>query len=369
MTNHLQSLVKDGFSLPRNDGRRYDIRDLALLSLRIALKAFSRTYLCMKRSIHAFDPASNLPDDVMDSHGLEYSEAAAETIVHFQHFAELVCKEILRQKHELIATDASSDPVVLDKLLSGEPLTADEEGKPKSIEFSATLHRIDALLKAHRLDASKYSFLLKYRPFLEQLNTLRNRTWHRGRFILRYPALDQLITQYALPFTSAVLALPDYVGTERIWKHYPLASGIEPLKILEESEGAPYNVGKIAFFKELTRAAYENEIRGTGASGQLKSITDHFDRRVIRRAVAVAESETESEHADIHTCPVCGLNTLLAFYSTEAEGFDAHEGTYDNVWHYTYEVLCVQCSFSIDCHLDNPRVYGVNIPNFWTGNK
>jgi hypothetical protein len=83
MADELHLLVEDGFTLPHKDGLQQEIRDLALLSLRIALKAFSRTYQCVKYSIHSFDPANGPPDDGMDSylHGPEYSEAAAETII------------------------------------------------------------------------------------------------------------------------------------------------------------------------------------------------------------------------------------------------------------------------------------------------
>ena len=86
------------------------------------------------------------------------------------------------------------------------------------------------------------------------------------------------------------------------------------------------------------------------------------------RAEQIANSETENV-ADVRTCPVCGVNSLVIYDEIEVEGEDLYEATYDRAWRYTWEVLCMYCTFEVYHHLENPRDYGIDIDDFWFGEE
>lgn len=146
-------LVNNGFRL---DMRGNVLADFAMLSLNIALKAFFSTYNNMKYGIHYFDGATHPDQDTIDfNHPLSYCRACAESIVHFQHFAELVCKEFLRKDHPLLAVDALSKHVIFHKLLKGERVTSEEHEGLKSIEFSEALERVSKLISEGRIGGGR----------------------------------------------------------------------------------------------------------------------------------------------------------------------------------------------------------------------
>lgn len=119
----LGDLVKDGFTLkePRftldeladsaagkpTKPRDPPITRLALASLRLSIEAWLGTVGNVDYQLVAYERIKDFPDYM---HSWDYSVAQSEAVVHFQHFAELVCKDLLRSEHELLATVASEDP-------------------------------------------------------------------------------------------------------------------------------------------------------------------------------------------------------------------------------------------------------------------
>lgn len=104
----INNIAINGFSLPE---RGRTLKGLALLSLKIALKAFFSTYQSMKYTLHIFNTKNIENQETIDfNHSSSYCEACAEAVVHFQHFVELVCKDFLRAEHDLLAMDASPHP-------------------------------------------------------------------------------------------------------------------------------------------------------------------------------------------------------------------------------------------------------------------
>ena len=256
----INKIANNGFTLPERGGA---VKGLALLSLKIALKSFFSTYQTMKYRLGIFD-TKNIEDQEIDfNHSSSYCEVCTEVVVHFQHFAELVCKDFLRADHDLLAVDASDRPVVLHKLLKGDPVSSTDLEGLKSIESWVTLQRLCKLIKARRVGSDQFDFVLQARQWLQKLNKLRNRLWHRGIFILRYPALDNLVGEYVLPFVENVVALPEYSGLQGLWKYKNLRCGIDPIEFIKkEFRNGKYELGKIAYLKELGRAAYENPLSG-----------------------------------------------------------------------------------------------------------
>jgi len=355
---NIAQLVTSGFTLP---GRGGTLTDLALLSLNVALKAYFSTYNLMKYSLHLFDSGVKNDQATIDfHHPTSYCLACSETIVHFQHFAELVCKEFLRQDHPLLAVDASSRPVVFHKLLKGEPVPPDDHEELKSIEFSEALDRLSKLIDEGRIGGGQLDFVLQAKEVLQKLNILRNRLWHRGIFILRYPALDELVGAFLLPFMRRIVSMPEYRDLDRFWKYKALACGVDPLdEIITELGTDQYDLGKVAFLKELGRAAYQNPIVDVPNVG-------FFTREIRRRAERAASAELgEANISDVLSCPVCGVGSLIVYDDVETEGEDPSTGTYMKAFRYTLQVKCLCCSFEINNHLKNPSEYGFPMEDYW----
>lgn len=355
-------IVQDGFLLREV---RDNLKDVALLSLRVALRAYFSTYEAMSYALHLFDPGRQEDQSVVDfNHSTAYCEASTEAILHFQHFIELFCKDVLRADHPLLAADASSDAVLLHRLLHQEQLQDDEMKNLRSLEFSDSLRRLTALIHDGRIDQNTYGFVYDSRLWLDQLNVLRNRAWHRGAFVLRYPSLDQLVGRFILPFVTRVTALPAFQGKEGFWRYRSLACKVDPVTEIMKAIGEdPIDTGKVAFFKELGRAAYENPYHESG-------FAKHFNNEIRGRAERAAQAELgDANISDVRECPVCGSKCLVVYDDIEGEGEDPADGTYDKAWRYTWQVQCRVCSFLINNHLKNPSAYGLTIADYWVAEK
>src|SRR5216684_8127533 len=117
----IKDLKKAGFKL----NEWSPLADLALLSLRIGLRSYFETYAAMRTFIHWAIEGTEPPEGTA-SHTVRYIGAAAETIVHLQHFFELTFKEYLRTRHCLLAVDLSKKPVLLDRILQNETVSVQE---------------------------------------------------------------------------------------------------------------------------------------------------------------------------------------------------------------------------------------------------
>lgn len=101
--NNIKQISSDGFGI---DSLERSIVSFASISLRTAIRAYFSTF---KSTRHYFNvlinPDANSKEEQKEidwQYNTDYIEQYAETIVHFQHFIELVCKEILRKEHELL---------------------------------------------------------------------------------------------------------------------------------------------------------------------------------------------------------------------------------------------------------------------------
>ncbi len=359
--NTVNQFTTDGFSFAQPGS---DITELALLSLKIALESYFSTYSSVKYSIAQIDNSVDLGQDQIDwLHNSQYRQLYAETIVHFQHFAELVCKDLLRGEHILLSVDASNRPVLFHKLLKGEEITSSDWEDLKSIEFSEALERIQRLNAARRLP-SVLGFFTQYNHCLKSLNLLRNRIWHRGTYVLRYIALDRFITGCILPFVFDVMNLPNYVHKVSLWKYKTLSCGIDPLvDLVTDARSGSYNLGKAAFLKELARAAYHNPILFVPETGFGRSSLLQENARVQHQAEQAAKAAISNGNAyDIRICPVCGLHSLVLYSDTEIEGDPSEPNL---IWSHTYAGECLCCSFSVNKSLQNPRNYGLDHDDYW----
>lgn len=207
-------------------------------------------------------------------------------------------------------------------------------------------------------------FIVQAKEWLNNLNVLRNRLWHRGVFILRYPALDELVGKFVLPFVRGIINLEEYSELERFWKYRNLHCGIDPIEeIIREFEGNNFDIGKVAFLKELGRAAYENPIVNDPNF-------DFLNRQHRERAERIASAELGGPNiSDVLSCPVCGIESLVVYDDVETEGEDPLTGTYLRAFRYTWQVKCMCCTFEINNHLKNPSEYGFAVEDYWHGEQ
>ena len=358
MASSVEKIAEDGFSLV---DRNHKLKNLAMLSLKIALQAYFSTYRSMGHFLHLFGSKKkqHTQATIDHNHTYEYCQYCAETIIHFQHFAELVCKDFLRAEHPLLAIDASRRPVILHKLLKKKAVSERDLEGVHTVEFSETLNRLCALIKDRKLGAGRLDFIVSARPFLSKLNVLRNREWHRGAFILRYPALDKLVAEHMLPFVVQVTSLKEYASLSYFWKYKKLSRGMDPIQeIIATCKRGRLNIGKVALLKELGRAAYDNPLHNN-------PITEYFDKKHKKRAKHLADLEMQAGGADVKECPVCGVESLVVFDDVEYDDPDEESGRWNRAVRYTYEVKCMCCTFEIDNHLKNPKKYGLALDDYW----
>jgi len=360
----LDSLIDQGFNISESGRGELTI---AFLSLRIAIKSWFSTYRSFVLNINWVDPSpefkkiiseTEIYNQKLRSHSTSYFEAYSEIIIHFHHFVELVLKDILRQEHELFVSDASKKPIILHKLLKGEKISDDEIAQLKSIEFSETKFRIEEILKENRIDTKKFGFILDNIFVLECLNRLRNRLLHRGTFVLPYNELDQLVGAYILPFISQLVSLPEYNKFDSLWKYQELKCGIDPITIIIQSFfSEKYDLRKIAFLKELGRAAYMKPIE------KKIPIFVRDDRQRAERIAALEREKRIDEIYDVKTCPVCGCNSLMVYYDIDSESSDPEDP--GMVWLEAHSVQCLCCTFEINDDLKNPSTYKFPIEDYW----
>ncbi|PDW05107.1 hypothetical protein [Candidatus Viridilinea mediisalina] len=359
--NTVNQLTDDGFSFAQPGS---DITELALLSLKIALESYFFTYSSVKFTISQLENPVDLDQDQIDRlHNSKYRQLYAETIVHFQHFAELASKDLLRSEHALLIVEATNFPVILHKLLKGEEITPSEWENLKSVEFSETLDRIRKLNADARLPPT-FSLFAQYDHSLKRLNNLRNRIWHRGTYVLRYKALDRFITGCILPFIVDVTNLPNYASRTNLWKYKALSCGIDPLtELIAHTQNGDYTLGKVAFLKELARAAYRNPIRPVPERGFGRSAI--VEGNSLAKQRARKDAEAIARQGDAHAlrpCPVCGVESLVLYSEVEIEGDSMAP---EAIWSFTNAAVCTCCSFSVDNAIQNPRAYGFDIDDYW----
>jgi len=358
--NSLDSICRDGANIDSFEGA---VAGFAFQSLRLGLRAFFSTYREMKYSLHLFEKSHSDKEKDLNT-GLRFFDLSAEVVLHFHHFVELIMKDLLRSEHPLLADRGSGDAVVLKKLLSNEPLSPEEETGVMSIEYREAYKRLMRLIDSGKMSSAcdlKFFAESSTRSFLDKINFLRNRIWHRGTYLLRYDALDQFVCLYFLPLLSRIVCLDRYSNKEHRWKYGKLACGFDPLEFLEH-ECIDYNPGKVAFAKELALAAYENPLMGKDG------LTGWFDDEISSRAIAAAHSEKYNV-GRFTDCPVCGIKSLVVYDDVEVVGEDPVTGQYDRAFRYTWQVKCHCCSFEINHHLENGSQYGIPVEDYWEGEE
>ncbi|TAE55676.1 MAG: hypothetical protein EAZ87_19860 [Nostocales cyanobacterium] len=360
--NNLKNITSNGFNIEETSDKNVD---LAFLSLKIALKAYFSTYNCYFGEIYRITRDKDLPDnfkycDVLGELILsKYCEAYTECIIHFHHFAELVLKDFLRNENPLFLVSKSNEKdIVLKHKVNKNLLSFEDEKDLKTITFSESLTTLISLIENTTDNYYKnISFIVANRAVLETLHDLRNTIWHRGLYILNYDALDEFIGRYILPFVNEVAKHENYIGHQKLWKYKKLDCGIDPITEIinhfqEVKEGESYNLEKIAFLKELGRAAYNVNIPWL-----------QYQSSIENKALTVIQ---DNDYNDICKCPVCGVNSLIIYKEIDYQ-LDKYSGEIiDILSSWPIHVRCECCSFELHNDIKNASEYGIEgIRDFW----
>jgi len=345
----IKHVVADGVFITKYNEETID---LAFTSLKIALKQYFSTYDSVRYDF------KKIENDTFDNkYSFKYYGIYCDAIIHLQHFIELIMKQFLKKRHPLLVVDARDNVEVLDKLLKNETVSSSDVEKLHFVEYSVALNRLTDLIKKGRINDPILEVFKTHNAELQQLNNLRNRIWHRGMFALKYNALDELFGVFLLPIVKKIIVHPDFSRNQEYWMYKKIHCGIDPLaELLSELKKPVYSKKKIAWLKELGRAAYISEILSEPMP--LKKST-------IQTLEKAAKAQIGSSNIkSITTCPVCGTNTM-AIYS-EIDDDREEDGSYTNMWESTYRAKCISCTFEVTEAIGNPSDHGLTqINDIW----
>lgn len=341
------NIENDGFNM-KNFFGDYDslngLKDLALISLKSALIGYFSTYKAVSDNFtnleKMYENKNNDKrcDSISDNYSSEYCRFYTSTICNFHNFAELVCKEFLREENELLVVQikGKKSPRLRIQSIKDNELTYNNLKNTNTIAFGETINILQYIIKKYEnkkseliTNRSKYEFINNHLNTLNKLNLLRNKLCHRGTFILDYSKLDEFIGQSILPFVKDVLDMKPYKNVKELWKYKPLFCKIDPFKkIIEKYKSNSYNTVNIALFKELGRAAYSNPLRN-------RPNFDYYNNVGSRRRAIVESNSFGGNEADIFDCPVCGNYSLVKY----------KQSFIDEDEEYISKYKCTCCSF------------------------
>ena len=234
-----------------------------------------------------------------------------------------------------------------------------------TINFKLAVSRICTLIRERNLGNGTLGFFDDtIRLGLLELFEKRNHLMHRGMMILKYQEFDRFVIDNILPFVKGVVSLDIYAKRSRLWKYKELAchdlngDKVDPLNMILESGQTNYDPTKVAFLKEMARAAYQNPLpEQVQMEGPFSSHYRMVKPRLEEEARAIVSNQRD---ATIQYCPVCGAYTLIVYWEIESN----HPIELTTTWRNLIAMSCVCCGFSPKISLGNPRDYGIDIDDF-----
>lgn len=320
----------------------------AIASLNIALKSYFSTAEFSKRYFSITGEMMNRRDEERFISSLPFQEKYIQTIFHFHHFFELLFKDELRAINPVLAVklQTKSAKEIL-KLMEGRVSIAEKH----TVEFSMALSRLISLNDTGSLIAEVAS---KYRTPLNNLNDLRNRSWHRGTFILKLREFDEFIGKNILPCLLECIQNSHYKDTESYWKYKETINKLDPIEeIIKSVQNSEIDFAEVAFYKVIGNAAFNIPNQHFDIFGESKAEE--------KNAKAMLEYDGE----DILECFVCGRTTLVTYREDDID--TDKKGNIVGAWWRIYKVKCESCGLKLYRGIGEPSKYGVNIPPIWLG--
>lgn len=342
---------------------------LAFISLKVALSRYFSTY----KDLRIFAKHNSV--DI--SKNPKYYEIYSEVIVHFQHFFELIMKDLLRSENELFAAKISKNSgtgfEVLVHLSKQEPIPPKLSEELMSIEFDEALHRLAKIEIKDPRRQKIQALIIKNKEAMETLNTLRNRTWHRGIYFLSSDQLDTFICKCIFPVLIEIQKANHY---KLLMQYLPYAqkAGINVISELIKCHKKPkLNTSRVNLLKEIGRSTYESPLSNyynalklekgkkrkiilSGKSMSFSKSSGLLRFRTPNDGERFAHVLATEKQSDLVHCPVCGRKTLILVCEQSDEGFMTET--------YTPEAECKTCSFHIFDDIDL-KLKPFKIPNYF----
>lgn len=320
----------------------------AIASLNIALKSYFSTANFSKRYFSVTGEMLNRREEERFISSLPYQEKYMQTIFHFHHFFELLFKDELRAINPILAVKLETkDAEDILSMMKGRVSTADKN----TVEFSLALERLKSLRNTESLIAKVVN---EYQRPLTNLNSLRNRSWHRGTFILKYKEFDEFIGKSILPCLLECIRYSYYRDTEPYWKYKQTMNKVDPIdEIIKSVQKSEIDFAEVAFYKAVGSAAFN-----------IPDLSwDIFDE--AKAAMKNAQAMLEYDGEDILDCFICGRPTLVTYKEDDMETDE--KGNIVGEWWRIYKVKCESCGFKLYRGIGEPSKYGVDISPIWLG--
>ncbi|WP_034757850.1 hypothetical protein [Rossellomorea vietnamensis] len=336
-----------------NNVKQENGTNAAIASLRLALKNYFSTYQFSER-ITIQDNIEAATERHLASL-LSYQEKYLQTIFHFHHFIELLIKDELRLINPILAVKLDTDNGRNIMNLIKNKTNSGSIGN-RTVEFMVALKRLYSLADS---ECKIGEIIKKHKRGLTDLNTLRNRAWHRGTFVLLYRELDRFIGTNILPCIIECMEYSIYKGSERFWKYKSPKIDIDPIKkIIEATKKPEINYSEVAFYKAIGLASYDIPL-------EFGTIGKRYMQPSEKKAKALLGSGSDAD--EVLECFVCGKQSLVSY--REDDWDHDEQGQPINGWWRIYEVECQECHLRLDRHIGNPKKYGVEIPDLWLGEE
>lgn len=355
--------IADGFYLKDVTTQYSNIAELSLKSAFISY--FQTAEDCYKIYL---DPntASLLPNDRDALYVHRYALNACNAITHFQHFLELLVKDILLSDSDLLVYDTKKKYDILYKMIHGNPVQEAEYDKLKFIEFSEARDRLEALLPNFPV---QYQFLStrNYFNLMDKVNYLRNKIAHRGAFVIHPEALDELFCGYIIPFVKDIEAnISTYSNTLKFGFNIH-TTGFDPYSLLaSEFQGTSINRDKVLVLKLAALSAYKNDIPyfpKTQSSDPVAAIFNNdysflFDGKKQKIEAAALAS---ADWGRLEKCPICGCDSFILEYDSN-DFYDDKGNEYSEP--YVYEAHCSHCGFHLSDRLLDLPAMGLSLSDY-----
>ncbi len=351
----------------------------AFVSLQSAIQSYFETYQSISSSLSLVDFKKIRERTNFDIP--EYRIKYFMCIAHFQHFFELILKDVLEKINPLFSIRMKDENIV------GMYCKIKEIDNPKfelySVEFSDALKRLLKIIefqkeyKHNEALLDEFSFLKQKKKTLQKINSLRNRIWHKGLFYLSYHSFDWFIGHEVFPLVDEIFATTLYSEKKNLWSYKSLDCGIDPIhQIIGEFKRSEEYVDyeKIALLKEMGRAAYRNplvmkdmKICDDKENCLQRSLVRKINRDVMKeKNVKVKNIEELFPCSRIYKCPVCGQKTLVKFMTVEYGDVRDGRGVVSQDW---MDILdryeCQTCSFRINPNIRNLSVQSSDGNEIW----
>ncbi len=277
-------------------------KDAAYYSLRIALEAYFSTYYTTKSELERIACVTNHEEiNKAIENNAAFIENSINIWMHLQHFFELKIKQILNEKNEFLTIIPAKDSKTYCYQVLMKQIE-EREHHTNSVEFSEAKKRLNVLVSDNLIDSKLAKVFYENTKTLDFINIMRNMTTHRGRRILKYCTLDDVMCQHILPFLKEVLSCEECSTHNCMFGREKVTEIIQPL--IEEGKKNNLDYGLIAYKKECARCTPRKKLM----FGRKLSYWDKKEIEYKKEIYQLTENFVEQE---LKTCPCCSKRALL----------------------------------------------------------